>query len=168
MKLRHIVIAAMAGGALSTAGAAGLTANDKAFITKAAQGGMTEVQASQLAETQSSDPKVKAFAARMVEDHSKANQELISIVSAKGGTLPPSVSEEQAKLLGLLKTSSGKDFDKLYADKVGVKAHEETVNLLVKESRSGDDADLKAFATRTLTPVRMHLDMAKDLNRAVH
>lgn len=168
MKLRHIVMAAATTSALATATAAGLSTNDEEFVTKAAQAGMTEVQAGQIAETQSDDPTVKAFAAHMVEDHNKVNQELSSLVSAKGGALPQSVSDDQARLLGLLKAASGKDFDKLYSDKLGVMAHEETINLLIKEARNGDDADLKAFASRTIAPVRMHLDMARELNRSVH
>ncbi|MFT4171166.1 MAG: DUF4142 domain-containing protein [Rhodocyclaceae bacterium] len=145
-----------------------LSQTDRDIVYQLAQGGLTEIQAGQLAETHSSDPKVKAFAARMVDDHTQTNQKLAHLAAGKSVQLPPNVSTRQAKLIALLRGAKGKDFDKLYADKAGVEAHEETVKLLTQASRTAQDPELKAFASETLTPVRTHLEMAKDLNRAVH
>jgi putative membrane protein len=68
-----------------------MAAADNTFATKAAEGGMAEVQLGNLAKTNASNSDVKSFGDRMVTDHSKANDELKSIASKKGITLPTSV-----------------------------------------------------------------------------
>src|SRR4051812_20462780 len=50
--------------------------SDHTFVTKAAQGGLAEVKLGQLATQKASSSDVKAFGQQMVDDHSKANDEL--------------------------------------------------------------------------------------------
>src|ERR1700751_1190108 len=54
---------------------------DETFAKKAAEGGMAEVKLGQLAEERGSNPAVKNFGRRMVQDHSKANNELKDVTS---------------------------------------------------------------------------------------
>src|SRR6202051_4845966 len=61
---------------------------DRAFVLKAAQGGMTEVQLGQLAVDKGTLQDVKDFGSKMVTDHGKANDELKSIASSKNITVP--------------------------------------------------------------------------------
>jgi putative membrane protein len=67
---------------------AGVDTAGRKFLNDAALGGMTEVEAGQLALRKAQQSDVKAFAERMVKDHSKANEELKQIAAAKGVTLP--------------------------------------------------------------------------------
>jgi putative membrane protein len=65
-----------------------LSSADRDFIMKAADGGRAEVELGQLAVSKASNSDVKAFAQRMVDDHGKANNELMQLAQTKGVTLP--------------------------------------------------------------------------------
>ena len=126
-----------------------LSAKDKTFIKKAAKGGMMEVAMGNLAEQNGKSEDVKSFGKRMVTDHSKANDELKSIASQKGVTLP---SKEPT-----LKWSS----DKTYIDMM-VKDHEKDLAEFQEEAKTGSDPELKKFAEDTAKIVQEHLELAKE------
>src|ERR1700744_4138651 len=129
---------------------------DASFYKHAAEGGLFEVQAGQIAQTKGNSQQVKDFGAMMVKDHSAANDKLQQIASSKGITLPTSPSVGQMAAKAKLDVLSGDTFDKSYV-KGQVKAHRDTVALFRKEISSGQDADAKAFATASLPTVRAHL-----------
>lgn len=58
------------------------------FIRQASLMGMKELQLSGVANEQSTDAKIKAYAKMMIADHSKANEELVVLAKAKGVNLP--------------------------------------------------------------------------------
>jgi putative membrane protein len=136
---------------------------DKAFVMKAAQGGMTEVQLGQLAADKGASQDVKDFGSKMVTDHGKAGDELKSIATSKGLTLPDKLDDKHQMMVDKMSKLSGADFDKAYVPAM-VKAHKADDALFAKEAKSGDDADLKAFADKTDTDVvKMHLKMIEDI-----
>jgi putative membrane protein len=90
--------------------------DDTDFAVKAADGGMLEVQLAQLALTKASSSKVKEFAQKMIDDHSKANEELKSLAQTKNITLPTTLSDENQKDYNDLAEKSGAEFDKAYCD----------------------------------------------------
>jgi putative membrane protein len=145
---------------------ANLSGDDKEFVTKAAIGGMAEVQMGQLASSKATSADVKAFGQRMVTDHSKANDELKSLATTKGLALPTDLDDEHKNDMQKLSTLTGKDFDKAYMDNM-VKDHEKDVNEFQKASGSAGDADLKAWAGKTLPTLQQHLQMAKDVQSKV-
>ncbi len=136
-----------------------LSAADKDFVMKAAQGGMAEVQLGQTAQSKATDPDVQAFARKMVDDHSKANDELKQLATTKGLALPADLDAVHKKVVDEISGKSGKGFDKAYMSAM-VNDHEKTVKLLQKESKSAQDADLKSWASKTLPTVEEHLNMA--------
>ncbi|WP_280156240.1 DUF4142 domain-containing protein [Piscinibacter sp. XHJ-5] len=140
-----------------------LASADVAFLKQAAQGGLAEVESSKLAVSKASNTQVKGFAQQMVDDHTKANEELKALASAKGVALPTEPSVAQKAKLKLLESADGASFDRRYADSMGVAAHEDTVKLFQKASTSAADPQVKAFATKTLPTLQHHLQMAKDL-----
>jgi putative membrane protein len=129
---------------------------DASFYKHAAEGGLFEVQAGQIAQTKGNSQQVKDFGAMMVKDHSAANDKLQQVASAKSITLPTSPSVGQMAAKAKLDVLSGDTFDKSYV-KGQVKAHRETIALFRKEINSGQDSDAKAFAAATLPTVRAHL-----------
>ena len=142
---------------------AALNSTDRDFMHKAASGGMTEVQEAQLAQQRATSPQVKQFAARMIDDHTQANNQLKQIARQHKVTLPArpdgkNQAEEQ-KLRGL----NGAAFDQAYAQ-AELRDHQETVALFQQEAASGQDPDLKAFAQQTLPTLQQHLQMAQALN----
>jgi putative membrane protein len=135
---------------------------DTEFLTKAAQGGMSEVALGKLAATKAQNPEVKKFGQKMVDDHSKANDELKALAAKKNFTLPTEVNSEQKSLMDKLNGLSGADFDKEYV-KAMVDDHEEDVEEFKKQSESGKDADVKGWAAKTLPTLQTHLDMIKGI-----
>jgi len=136
---------------------------DQAFVTKASQGGMAEVQLGQLAATKGVAADVKAFGQRMVSDHTRANDELKAAATAAGATVSTELSSDQRDTLAKLdKEAAGQDFDSAYA-KAMVKDHKEDIELFRDEASSGQNAGLKAYAQKTLPTLEEHLRMAQAL-----
>lgn len=152
----------------ATAGAAAkLDRKDESFLKRAAESGHTEIEGSKLAEKRASSAEVKTFAQQMIADHTKASEELKALAASKGVELPTGPSLMWKGHLKLLETSEGRKFDEGYANQVGVKAHEDTVELFTAAANESKDADVKAFATKTLPTLRQHLDHARQLKRSV-
>jgi putative membrane protein len=142
----------------NTAATGGISVDneDAKFATQAAVGGMAEVELGKLALQKSSNAQVKEFATMMVNDHGKANTELMEIAAAKNITLPSTVDDDHKKKMDDLSKKSGSDFDKAYVDAM-VDGHKSTLKLMEDESKDGADAELKAFATKTAPVVQTHL-----------
>lgn len=144
----------------SDKGDAVVTGGDLDFINNAAPGGMAEVELGKLAAAKAQNAEVKAFGQKMVEDHSKAGEELKQIAAQKKVTLPPELLPAHKQLMEKLSKMSGADFDKEYV-KAMVEAHEKDVAAFENVSKTAADADVKAFATKTLPTLKMHLEMIK-------
>lgn len=145
---------------LAWACASGGDSND--FAKDAAQGGMAEVLLGRLAAERASSPDVRAFGQQMVADHSKANAELMQIAARKNIQLPTEVKSDQKSEQDKLSKLSGADFDKEYVDYM-TKDHEDDVAEFQKQSQSGGDAEIKAFAGKTLPVIQHHLEMVKGI-----
>ncbi len=139
---------------------------DVHFMMKAAQGGMAEVKMGQLAAEKASNPDVKAFGQKMVDDHTKANDQLKSVAQDEGVTLPTSVNGKDQATYDRLSKLSGAEFDKQYAKHM-VMDHEEDVKDFKKEADMGKDEKTKSFASQTLPVLQEHLKMAKDMQSKV-
>jgi len=136
------------------------------FALKAASGGMMEVQLGQLAQKNGQSQRVKNFGAMMVKDHSKANTELKAIAATKNITLPTSLIPEHQEHVDMLQKVTGADFDKQYMEMM-TKDHKEDIDEFDKASKSSADADLKAFAAKTLPVLKVHLDSAQAVNNSL-
>jgi putative membrane protein len=147
---------------LAVAADMGLSPADRAFVTKAAQGGLMEVTAGKLAAQRGLDPAVKEFGQKMVTDHTAANDKLKALANSKQMVLPDSVSEDQNAALGKLEALSGAEFDKMYSHMM-VKDHVEDISEFEKEAKRGQDGDVLSFAESTLPTLRQHLMLAKRL-----
>lgn len=143
-------------------GMANMTSQDRNFIMDAAMGGMMEVELGRIAAQQGTSDAVKQFGQRMVDDHGKANTELMSLASSKGITLPTELDAKHKEHVTKLSGMTGADFDREYV-KMMVSDHVKDVSEFEKQSTRGTDADLKAFASKTLPTLQEHLKMARAL-----
>jgi putative membrane protein len=143
-----------------------LSQADRAFATKAAQDGMAEVAMGELAAKQASNDAVKQFGQRMVDDHTKANNELKKLAAKEGIALPSEMSAKQKASQDRLAKLSGADFDREYM-RAMVKDHDSAVAMFEKQSRSGSDPELKAWAAKTIPVLREHQKQAHDLSAKV-
>lgn len=142
-----------------------LTDKDE-FPLKAASGGMMEVQLGQLAQKNGQSQRVKNFGAMMVKDHSKANNELKAIAETKNISLPTTLIPEHQEHVTMLQKVTGAEFDKQYMEMM-TKDHKEDIDEFDKASKNSADADLKAFASKTLPVLRVHLDSAQAINNSL-
>jgi putative membrane protein len=140
-----------------------LSATDHKFVMEAAVGGMEEVQLGQLAAQKATDPDVKNFGQHMVDDHSKANSQLMQLASQKGLTPPTALPADKQKDMDKLNSLSGAAFDKAYIDMM-VKDHKKDIAEFKKQAKSGKDADLKSFASSTLPTLENHLKMVQGIH----
>jgi len=139
-----------------------VTGGDLAFMNDAAPGSVAEVELGKMAAGKSQNAEVKAFGQKMVEDHSKAGDELKQLAAQKKVVLSTDVMPAHKQLMEKLSKLSGADFDKEYV-KAMVEAHEKDVAAFENVSKTAADADVKAFATKTLPTLKMHLEMIKGM-----
>ena len=140
---------------------------DENFAKKAAEGGMAEVKLGQLAEEKGSNPAVKNFGRRMVQDHSKANNELKDVTSKENIPLPNEMDKSDQATYDRLSKLSGDAFDRAYARDM-VKDHSKDVSEFQKEAKNGKDESIKNFAAQTLPTLQNHLDQARQMEQAVN
>lgn len=136
--------------------------HDAMFMRKAAAANMAEIQAGRIALDKSSNAQVKQLAQRIIDDHTKAGDQLTSIAQRKQVSLPTEPMPMQKQEADHLKSLSGSAFDKAYAQAM-VKDHRKAIKLFGMESASGSDPDLKQFASTTLPALKTHLQMAEQL-----
>jgi putative membrane protein len=141
---------------------AGMTPDAK-FATEAAMGGMAEVELGRLAAQKGASDEVRQFGQRMVDDHSKANGELMRVASAKGWTLPTALDAKHRAEMQKLSALPADRFDREYV-KMMVKDHRKDVGEFQKESTRGADADIKAFAATALPTLQEHLQMIQRIS----
>jgi len=130
-------------------------------MKEAAAGGLAEVRLGTLAQERAVDTDVKQFGRRMVDDHTKANDELKSLASQKKVTLPKDIDAKHKVTYDRLSKLSGKAFDRAYMDAM-LKDHREDVAEFQKAARSSDP-DVQAFASKTLPTLEQHLSAAEQM-----
>jgi putative membrane protein len=140
--------------------------DDANFMVDAANAGMMEVEMGNVAQTKASDKHVKDFATMMINDHTKANNELKSLAAMKNVSIPSSISEDNQKHINDMREKKTKDFDKDYMDMM-VDDHKDVISKFEKTADKGKDADLRAWASTTLMTLRMHLDSAQYVQKMI-
>jgi len=171
---------------LSTQGSSSLSAQDRMWVQKTAMAGHKEVEIAKMAAERASNSELKSFAQRLVDDHTKANQELMQLASQKGVTLSMDKSgahhtsdsssssdassaprsDMKDKSMGQFANLTGDKFDRAFVKHMKAD-HEKDIASFEKQSRSGSDADLKSFAEKTLPTLRAHLDQIKSLEQSM-
>ena len=157
---------AYAQDAQKPAAAAHKMAGDEHFVTDVAYAGMAEVELGKMATEKASKDEVKKFGQRMVDDHSKAGDELKTIAQTKNITWPTDLDAKHKALRDRLMKLSGEGFDRAYTQEM-VAGHQKVAAMLKTESTSGKDPDVKAWAAKTLPTVEDHLKQAREISRGV-
>jgi putative membrane protein len=149
----------------AAAGTAAMEVSARQFVAKAAVGNLFEVETSKLATAKSQSPDVKKFAQMMIEDHTKAGSELKALVG-KGDTgqlaVPTKLDRPHAQKLEQLEAAAGSEFDQSYKQ-MQLEAHREAVALFSSYAQTGDNAELKQWAGKTLPTLQKHFQEVQDL-----
>ena len=167
MVKRTLLLAALVGTALGL-GALRATAadedqrglTDQQFVTQASAAGLAEVNLARLALDQSNNADVKKFAQHILDQHTKANTELNTLADKHRLFPAPTMDAQHQQLMQRLGQLRGEAFDRAFLDAM-VKDHKDAVSLFERESKDGQDKDLKKFASDTLSTLKDHLSMAE-------
>lgn len=138
--------------------------DDKKFLKDAAQGGMAEVELGKLAAQKATSPDVKQFGQKMVDDHTKANDQLKELASKESVSIPDGLDSKHQSRIDKLSKLSGPQFDKAYM-KDQLRDHEQDVQEFKSEAQYGTDPNIKQFATQTLPVLQQHLELAKNVDK---
>jgi putative membrane protein len=148
--------------AQDTATRAQSSASAKEFVEKAGMSGLAEVEMGELGAQKATNSQVKAFAKRIVADHTKANQELVTATKGKGMQVPSSRTDmHKATVEKFQQQEAGKNFDRAFMEQM-VEDHKADVELF--ETAADDeklDLDLRGYAKSTLPTLRDHLKQAQ-------
>jgi putative membrane protein len=134
------------------------------FVKEAAVGGMTEVDLGKLAKDKGSSDTVKQFGQKMVDDHSRINDDLKTVAKKKNIDLPTALDAKHQAVVDRLSKLSGAEFDRAYSTEM-VRDHQEDVKEFQKQANSASDPDVKSFASNNLPTLQEHLKMAKDMSK---
>lgn len=137
---------------------------DAAFLKQAAENGHAEVQSSQLALRKlAPSSRIREFAQMMINDHQRSGSELKQLAAARGVKVSDEPSLLQRARIKMMSANEGDEFALKYMRTMGVDAHEETIEMFRKAAAEADDADVRAFASRTLPILQRHLEHAREL-----
>ena len=164
------LLASIALACVPLAALAAASSGDAKFVQQAAGGGMAEVELGKLAQQKAMRDEVKQFATRMVDDHSKANDELAKIAGRNGIEIPSQVDDSTRKELDKLQGLTGPDFDREYMNLM-VKDHRKDLREFRHEAKSHSGSDAQQFAGRTVPVLLEHLREAQktyDITNEAH
>jgi putative membrane protein len=130
--------------------------DSKEFATQAAEGGMFEVKAAQLAQQKATSQEVKDLAKKIEQDHTTANNELMALAKQKNITLPTNLQGACEEKYQTLEKLDGKTFDDAYVYCM-IGDHLKDIMAFNKEANHGTDADVKQWASKCLPTLREHL-----------
>ena len=133
-----------------------MSQKDVSFIQSAAGNGQQEIENGKMAERQAKGAEVKNIAARMVADHTRINKELTALANRKGVTF--NISGVKAQNLG-----SG-NFDALYLKWLDER-HKMDIAAFDRQAKSGDDSELKSWASKTVPTLKQHLSMVQQAEK---
>lgn len=134
--------------------------SDNEFVKKAASGGKMEVALGKIAQKKAISNDVKQFGARMVKDHSKANDQLMQLAKNKKMDLPEKLMDEHQKHVDKLSTIAPEKFDEAYMDMM-VKDHKEDIDEFEDAIKEVKDNEIRAWAQQTLPVLKEHYEMAQ-------
>ena len=139
-----------------------LSSRDRTFVMQAGQLSMMEVELGRLAVQRGSSAGVKQYGQQMVDEHTRANQELMQLAMQKQVELPTEMSTQNTALRDRLSGLSGRSFDTAYKQAM-IDSHNQAIALFQAQSQQGQDPELKAWATQKLPNLQAHLKMVNQM-----
>jgi len=168
--IHHLIVATLVGSGLAFAlpgvaqdARSSLPRGEIKFLQKAAQDGVAEVELGQLAQRKAMRDEVRQFAARMVQDHGKANEELRSIAGSHGVQVSTTLDRHHEREMNRLSGLVGGDFDRAYMSRM-LDDHRKDVREFRKRANAKKQDDVSRFAAATLPVLESHLEMARATN----
>lgn len=140
-----------------------LSAGDEKALKDMAQANINEVAAGKIALSKAQSSDVKAFAQKMIDDHSAALNKVQAVAQKKGVTLPTEPDDKHKAMAATLEKESGEAFDKMYMENAGTKDHKMVLSTLKSDAMNIKDPDVKALADEHTPVVEQHLKSAEEM-----
>ena len=158
--------AAATPGAEPGTAATGQNFGDQAFVSKALEGGVAEVQLGQLAVEKSQSNDVKQFGQKMVADHTQMGEKWFKpIAKQMGVSEPKGPSKKDKKLIEKLQGLSGEQFDTEYIQAM-LKDHKADLKEFQNEAQMAQDPNVKQIATQGTKVIQQHLQLIEQIAQA--
>jgi len=151
----------------SSSSTARLNKADEKLVVQLAQANITEINTAKLAEEKSKNDQVKTLAKKMMDDHSKALDELKQLAQSKSVILPTEPDRQQKLVENRLMALSGEKFDKQYVEQIAERARKGEHKLLLQVGSKAQDMELKNYATKTLAVIESQQQLVKDTSRSI-
>jgi putative membrane protein len=140
--------------------------DDKKFAKDAALTAMRNVEMGKLAAQKAVSPDIKQFGKRVVQEQSKASDQLKDIATKENLSIPGAVDPKHQSQIDKLAKLSGEQFDKAYL-KDQLKTEQAQLRDFSGEAAGGSDPAVKAFANGTLPALQEQVQLAKNLNKSL-
>jgi putative membrane protein len=121
-----------------------------------------EISLGNLADSNASDPSVKAFGRMMIQDHQDAQNYLDTVAENRNVVLPDGLNDEAITLRKSLSSLSGREFDSVYINSQ-VLMHMKADTLFTSFRDSTTDQGLKNYVNKYLPGILKHLQKADSL-----
>ena len=138
--------------------------NDKKFLAMAAQSDQNEMALSKVAQDKATNPAVKAFATKMITEHTKMSASMKPFADSWGLTAPDGPDADHQSEISKLNGLSGADFDKEYMSDM-VTDHTKALSAFTTEAKDTKDVKFRAAVLKGKTVVAAHKNMAYDLKK---
>lgn len=151
---------------MNTPAASALNKADQKIVMDMARANMAEIEAGKIAVNKAQSPEVKAYAQRMIDDHTRALSDVTNLAQTKGVTLPTELDAKHKAMAAKLNKMQGEAFDREYMKHAGVSDHTKVHAMLKKDAARAKDPDVKALASKMMPTVEEHLTSAKGMPMA--
>jgi len=142
--------------------AASAQMQDKAFVRKAMEGGMAEVELGRLASEKASSDDVKQFGQKMVDDHTRLNEQMKPVAAQLGVAAPTKLSKKDEEEKARLESLSGKQFDDAYI-RAMLKDHKQDASEFKTEAQNAQNPAVQQAAQQGSQVIDQHLQMIEQI-----
>lgn len=152
-------------GCIVNVQAADLSSTDRAFLKSAADANMTEAHLGKMAQDRAADTGVKDFGQTLVQDHTKAYEELTVVANKTGESIPKGIDVRRNRAIEELTRQKGIGFDRRFVTHE-IQDHRKTITEFKREAENGQNADIKAYAQKMIPTLEEHLRKAEELEKS--
>ena len=140
--------------------------DDAEFAVEAVSAGLAEINAGKIAQEKATNPRVKEFSAQMVEEHTRATEELKALASEKDIIIPTAPGENELREIADLNAEEGVEFDKEYINLIA-NDQNDVIDLYENAVENVDDPEIREFASRTLALLKSNVEEAKNIEESL-
>lgn len=145
---------------------ASLSRADRKVLTDMAMVNMAEIEIARTAQNKSQNEQVKNYAQQMIDDHTRALNDVKQLADNRGVKLPSELDRAHKGKAERMMALSGDAFDKAYLSQAGVMEHQKAHDRLSHAEARAKDPEVKALVARALPVVDQHLHAAQQLHKS--